>query len=492
MPKRNIKQTRRIRNLIIISALSAIVLTVSTFAWFVGTQIVNIANFDIEIAAADSLLLSLDGASWNETVSISKATLEEVSYDGHTNNWAGRGLIPMSSIGAMDDVVSRMKLFEKASLTHTPGGYRLMASRVENYDGEPERDGYVVFDLFIKNFSGTQYIDALNELDEEAIFLTVDSGVTVAAVGGVPGTGIENSVRVAFTQIGRVSGTTDNASLITGITCVPNPETQAGVTGICREAQIWEPNDQSHVANAIRYYETSCLKRKAADLTLESSYGPDPCGTVIDGKAYPTYAVATPIVSADKVDVYDGPVYNGYTPTLPPEPPLLVSFPYFTDSMKLLRGTDRPEFMRLAPNSITKVRIYIYIEGQDVDNYDFASIGRKISVKFGFTKQRFTEDDIDYNGPDVNQGEGPDGADKTAPVITVLGDNPTTLTVGAAYEDAGASAADNIDGDLTLSLETSGTVNTEVPGIYTIIYKATDAAGNTGTKTRTVIVQELP
>jgi hypothetical protein len=57
--------------------------------------------------------------------------------------------------------------------------------------------------------------------------------------------------------------------------------------------------------------------------------------------------------------------------------------------------------MTFAPNSITKVRIYIYIEGQDVDNYDFASIGKKISIKFGFTKERFTESDINYNGPPI-------------------------------------------------------------------------------------------
>ena len=54
--------------------------------------------------------------------------------------------------------------------------------------------------------------------------------------------------------------------------------------------------------------------------------------------------------------------------------------------------------MTLAPNSVTKVRVYVYIEGQDVDNYDFASLGKKISVAFGFTKERFYGEDIDYDG----------------------------------------------------------------------------------------------
>ncbi len=67
----------------------------------------------------------------------------------------------------------------------------------------------------------------------------------------------------------------------------------------------------------------------------------------------------------------------------------------------MLTGTERPTFFTLAPNSITKVRVYIYIEGQDVDNYDFASIGKNISVNFGFTKQRFVGNDIEYDGPSL-------------------------------------------------------------------------------------------
>ena len=65
--------------------------------------------------------------------------------------------------------------------------------------------------------------------------------------------------------------------------------------------------------------------------------------------------------------------------------------------MKAMTGTSRPAFMTLAPNSVTKVRVYIWIEGQDIDNYDFASLGHAISVKFGFTKERYTESDVSYD-----------------------------------------------------------------------------------------------
>ena len=120
----------------------------------------------------DCLLLSLDGKKWSTQVSINKGNYNDtnVVYPGNTNSWT-TGLIPMSTVGNMDKNSSRMILFEKASFTATKGGYRVMASRVDNYTSD-EHKGYVAFDLFIKNFSGTQYIKNYNPLDEEAIFLT--------------------------------------------------------------------------------------------------------------------------------------------------------------------------------------------------------------------------------------------------------------------------------------------------------------------------------
>ena len=479
---------KRVRNLVIISTLSAIILIVSTYAWFIGMRTVNVSSFDVEIASTDGLLISIDGETWDTTLAINSTNYDTAAYDDNTNNWGGDGLLPMSSIGVMDYDASRMKIYEKASLTATPGGYRLMASRVNNYEvGDPERNGYVVFDLFVKNFSGTQYIQELNTLDEEAIYLTTDSAVTVAATG-VPNTGIENSVRVAFAQIGRVAGTTTLADTITGITCEKDdvsglPSVVGDVTGICRTAQIWEPNDLDHVANAISWYDTSCIARVAlgTDVTDPDSYSGN-CGAVVNGTSYPTYAVSNDIASTDNVDIYDGAAYNTYASTTK-----LVSYPYFTDTMKNLTGTTRPLFMTLEPNSITKVRVYIYIEGQDIDNYDFASIGKKIAVNFGFTKERFTEDDIDYNengGPDLESGQ-----DIVKPVITLLGNAEESVVVNAGYVDAGATALDDVEGDITSDIVVTSTVDPNQVGDYTVTYNVTDWAGNVAeTVTRIVHV----
>jgi hypothetical protein len=77
-------------------------------------------------------------------------------------------------------------------------------------------------------------------------------------------------------------------------------------------------------------------------------------------------------------------------------------------------------------------------------------------------------------------------ADTTPPVITINGNNPETVTWGDTYTDAGATATDNIDGSVSVS--SSGSVDTSLLGSYQINYSATDAAGNNATAFRTVNV----
>ncbi|MFH1608725.1 MAG: immunoglobulin-like domain-containing protein [Patescibacteria group bacterium] len=83
-------------------------------------------------------------------------------------------------------------------------------------------------------------------------------------------------------------------------------------------------------------------------------------------------------------------------------------------------------------------------------------------------------------------GDGSLSTDITAPVITIIGDNPMTITEGNDYVEQGATALDAVDGVITAT--PSGTVNYNIPGTYTITYTATDSSNNTTTATRTVIV----
>jgi hypothetical protein len=79
--------------------------------------------------------------------------------------------------------------------------------------------------------------------------------------------------------------------------------------------------------------------------------------------------------------------------------------------------------------------------------------------------------------------------DSVAPVITLLGNNPDTVIKSTvAYVDAGYTASDDIDGDITASVVVTGTVNSGVVGTYVLSYKVSDNWGNMDSTKRTVIV----
>ncbi len=67
--------------------------------------------------------------------------------------------------------------------------------------------------------------------------------------------------------------------------------------------------------------------------------------------------------------------------------------------------------------------------------------------------------------------------DNTKPIIYLTGSD-VTITVGSGYTDQGATAKDNIDGNITENIVKTGLVNTGIVGTYTITYNVTDSSGN--------------
>jgi len=83
-------------------------------------------------------------------------------------------------------------------------------------------------------------------------------------------------------------------------------------------------------------------------------------------------------------------------------------------------------------------------------------------------------------------------ADTTPPVITLNGDATVTINVGDTYTDAGATAKDDQDGDISDKIVKSGSVDTSTAGTYVIHYNVEDNAGNSADEVmRTVIVKEV-
>ncbi len=84
------------------------------------------------------------------------------------------------------------------------------------------------------------------------------------------------------------------------------------------------------------------------------------------------------------------------------------------------------------------------------------------------------------------------GPDLTAPVITLTGDNPMTVYQGATFTDPGATAEDNIDGDITSEIVVTGNVDTNTIATYELTYVVSDAAGNQTSAIRTINVIAMP
>ena len=86
--------------------------------------------------------------------------------------------------------------------------------------------------------------------------------------------------------------------------------------------------------------------------------------------------------------------------------------------------------------------------------------------------------------------------DATPPVIALIGNNPLSLTVGQAYTEFGATATDDVDGDLTAAITIDASaVDVNTVGTYAVSYRVSDAAGNLANAARAVNVTpavELP
>jgi hypothetical protein len=77
-------------------------------------------------------------------------------------------------------------------------------------------------------------------------------------------------------------------------------------------------------------------------------------------------------------------------------------------------------------------------------------------------------------------------------MLTLNGASTQTVTVGETYADPGATAIDDVDGDLTRAIVIDNPVDTTVIGRYSVTYEVVDSAGNMSTATRTVEIVPLP
>lgn len=114
-------------------------------------------------------------------------------------------------------------------------------------------------------------------------------------------------------------------------------------------------------------------------------------------------------------------------------------------------------------------------QAQTFNNVDTAKIG-EYEVKYSF-KNRTVIRKVSVK-------------DYTAPELTLNGDSRVSIRVGDKYNDLGAKAQDNYDGDITNKIVTENNVDTSKEGSYEIIYTVSDSSGNEAKLIRNVVVEE--
>lgn len=87
--------------------------------------------------------------------------------------------------------------------------------------------------------------------------------------------------------------------------------------------------------------------------------------------------------------------------------------------------------------------------------------------------------------------------DITAPVITLIGNDTIIVDLCGYYNEPGATATDNVDGNISANVTNDGAsvpfgtlLTPGTAGTYTITYTVTDGAGNTGTKARIIVIRD--
>lgn len=120
-----------------------------------------------------------------------------------------------------------------------------------------------------------------------------------------------------------------------------------------------------------------------------------------------------------------------------------------------------------------------------IDNYD-GDISDKITRKIENGNIIFSVTDSFGNGISVSKKGILKDIEK--PEIKVNGGEIVYIKLNDNYQEEGAEAYDNCDGNITDKIEITGNVDTKKEGIYEITYKIKDKSGNENTTTKEVIV----
>ena len=322
------KDNKRKRHLLIAfftMLFVGVVFSVSVYAWFTADKVVTIDMVDVHASTASGLTISKDAIDWKGSLTNEDLFDAYLTYPSATNQIPqDKGVIePVSTVGRV--IGGRLDMYYGFISASDEGELVLKASKTQEEENTTTTGKFVVFDAFLKTNLTT------------TIYLGKESSVIVK--NGTVATGTENAIRVAFVKEGNVSSATD----VSGA--------QRLMEG--NEAIIWEPNNDAHNRHAIE--------------SASALYGVNLAPNTVIGSYY---GVNSPI--PEKVNV-------NITSTNPAYFSLVT--PNFASGTA---GLTQNQSLGIFNKGITKIRIYLWLEGQDYDCEDNSS-GGSISFNLNFT-----------------------------------------------------------------------------------------------------------
>lgn len=365
-------QKRKLNSLVLLVAFTAIMLIVSTYAWFSINTEVRLTNLTGEVKVVEGLQISLDATSWTDTIDLTNVTLtdEAKTYEGNINKHPTE-LKPVSTTGTVGADMSDLTMY-----TGTHNG------KTELKTITAATDGYFAFDVFIMNSSKTDAADTL-QLNTDTLFKLVDSAKETS--------GLQNTVRVGIAKYGTTAALTADQDGVLGAT----------KTAKISDVAIWEPNANAHIDGIVG--NNNKLTLSSSDIstwmgspvegveTVDSDSGKVKFGPA---RILPTYALTSAAVGKTIDDIYDWSDvatdgYLGMQKTLQTNntsAALGKVYNLKSTTNPVSESDSNPANFTIDANAITRLRVFLWLEGQDVDCTNYASHGGKLTLSLGFCK----------------------------------------------------------------------------------------------------------
>ena len=357
--KKEKKSNKKILLLLLLLLLTGVLLSTSTYAWFTSNRTVTVEDINVNVAASSGIQISVDGSSWKSIITNADITNAHTTYAAATNQLPGT-LRPVSTAAkTLNNGYLSMWLgtVSTSETSANRGQYILSTTDVSTVkDNSDEEAGdsagangnFVMFDLFIR-------LDDNSSATDQMLYLTNGSNVVIQQ--NATDLGTQNSARVAFID----EGDTPTGSALNTI--------QGLTTSSASDVYVWEPNYDAHtatgLANAYSYYENanSGTQYTVANRTPKEQV--------------PYFGTTGAVAVSDDVLLSKANATDNSAKFAAITPGIATEAAWAT-------GTTYKELFALTPNKIVKMRVYFWIEGQDMDCENNAS-GGNIALKLQFS-----------------------------------------------------------------------------------------------------------